>query len=257
MPRFIKTYHKNETVIKRVLSCTTCPLMKYYVDDKACVCRQFSSKSTDKGGLTNVIRRFVVKYDKETGKISQKLEIPDWCGLDKTIISSYYNEDIYRISEKSINIMRIITTSEIKVIDSHNNRQVNIDLEALINDHKYDRYSQDYESTIKTSNYSIASNIRRAVQRENEDRCSFDDFLERQRRLNKQTEEKKDTDKCSLCGEDSKTVKRNERLGMCDKCWEESNDDTKRKAFINNFRLKRKVDFSDKSFKPIVELKIK
>lgn len=59
---------------------------------------------------------------------------------------------------------------------------------------------------------------------------------------------------CSCCGKYDYNVRRKINLGMCSKCFEKySDDDTETKYLvkINNFRLKRKVDYSNKNFKKI------
>jgi len=46
---------------------------------------------------------------------------------------------------------------------------------------------------------------------------------------------------CSLCGEEDTSVNRSVNFGMCDTCWElsQNNDYNKRLSYLNNFRLKR------------------
>lgn len=57
--------------------------------------------------------------------------------------------------------------------------------------------------------------------------------------------------KCSLCGKEKEEVNRNEKLGMCNECWEANNFQKEKKhhAFINNFRMKRNSDYSTTLFK--------
>jgi len=58
---------------------------------------------------------------------------------------------------------------------------------------------------------------------------------------------------CSMCGEDKNDVNRNDNMGMCNDCWNrfELDDEKNHFAFINNFRLKRKANYSKESFKKI------
>jgi len=60
----------------------------------------------------------------------------------------------------------------------------------------------------------------------------------------------KNTEVCSMCGEDKEDVDKNEHYGMCNGCWElyHDNDEKKKQAFINNFRMKRGKDFKLESY---------
>lgn len=59
---------------------------------------------------------------------------------------------------------------------------------------------------------------------------------------------------CSCCGEDKEDVKRNINNGICSDCFIKNNNTLKYNSYINNFRLKRKSDWSKDNFKIINNL---
>lgn len=234
MPKFIKTYHGKEVVIKQIKGCEDCPLFKFYPEDKAGVCRQFV------GDSNNVIKRFITSYDRESGKIFRKLDIPAWCGLDRNVKVSYFNNEVHRISATNINISKINTPHNIRILDASNNKDLNVDIEAFLWDKKYQKIKEDFRKDQELKIYK----------REEDNRISWEVWNDN---LNSDEIPSK---KCSLCGCEEESVKRSTHFGMCEACWELSNDKTKKQAFINNFRLKRNIEFSMTSFKVIEELKI-
>ena len=64
----------------------------------------------------------------------------------------------------------------------------------------------------------------------------------------------KSFEKCSCCGKMYKSVERDKNDGMCETCIENfsNNEEKLQFAKMNNFRLKRKSEFSEKKFKIIV-----
>jgi hypothetical protein len=63
----------------------------------------------------------------------------------------------------------------------------------------------------------------------------------------------KNTEICSLCGEDKEGVDRNKKRGMCKTCYSENKKNKKKlySAYINNFRLKRRETWKNQDFKKI------
>lgn len=253
MPRFIKTYYDNEVVIERMLGCQTCPLFKFYKKEYAAVCRQY----VERIGTTNTIKTCITTYEPITKKVIEKLPFPTWCKLPDKLSNSYFGKEVFRITPTSINITHQDADIRIKVYDSETYQEINVDIDTLVWDRRNNLFEESQKA--KQNIHKIQkSNI--GYERDSDNyRQSWDDFKidnpEFRRGLNSTTTVKKL--KCSLCGREDKNVDRKKHFGMCDDCWELSDAKTKKRAFINNFRLKRDIDFTHNSFKPIKELKIK
>ena len=64
---------------------------------------------------------------------------------------------------------------------------------------------------------------------------------------------KKYTHTCSMCGHDHDSVDRNSNNGVCCDCLLECVDiESKKQAFIKNFRLKREIGFTNDQFKIVI-----
>jgi len=239
MPRFIKTYHNDNIVIKRMLICNSCNLMKFYPEENTSVCRQY----VDKLNITNIIKKNITTYKPSSKKITEVLPIPKWCGLPDKLSDSYFSKDVFKITPNSINISYQDTAIDIKIYDAETFKKINVDIDTLIWDKK------NIEKTQK-------SNILYNRDSDSDYRKSWDTWGKNEKTTSN-VKLNSNILRCSLCGEDDKSVDRQIHFGMCDRCWNLSDIKTKKRAFINNFRLKRNIDFTHNKFKYIKELKLK
>jgi len=201
----------NEKIILRISGCQYCPLMRYEKDNK-CVCRYF--KYFHNNILQTDIRTIGIRYN---------IFIPSWCELPESINELWKSDQIFEINTIGIRVhyrndiknnysTQIISAEYYN--ENHNKGLLNY-LPALITQSVFNNLEEDNDEEIKKEIINTSYEI------------------------------------CSICGEEDETVIRNEHNGMCDDCWElAQNDETiLKQAFINNFRLKRKVNIKTDDFK--------
>lgn len=218
MTKYIRTFYDNEKSVIRLVGCQQCPLMKYDPNLFMCECRYFRSPHT------NVLKDFVLCYSKNQKRVMDLVDIPDWCSLPNTYIDMLTNNDIYTLMNGGV-----------RVNTSPNNTNINL----------IDGSEQNYDLG-KITKYNEQSSIIIPDHRDMDDILNpFYDDYHKYRPLNTTVTPPvvKKYNICSLCGEEDESVERNENMGMCNDCWEESSDDQTKlnQAYINNFRLKRNI----------------
>ena len=229
MSKYLRTVTKidgiNQKVILHVEHCNNCPLMKFHQQACLATCRAFESSQG------NVVDDFVLDYNAISGKVYGEIEIPKWCRLpdleselDYDIKTYTVHNDKVLTSDAILSDLPVYEASEVK-----ENEELGISelLPALVAasvfnkklsaDEAYEQAYSEYDNYDTDGGYSptISKN-----------------------------------EICSLCGEEDDTVNRNTNHGMCDGCWEVSfdNDDRKKQAFMNNFRMKRGESFKLEAF---------
>ena len=241
MIKYIRTFYNDEKVIMKVTGCQHCPLMKFDMIDTKCTCRYFFSTNNK----LNVVDSFVIDYT-EQGIVHERIKIPIWCGLSDHISDLVQNKMTYRAFKSSILTADNDDDTDLELIDAEklqNHESILLDNFLLqINGgcSRMDTFGPpedipDDDSDIPYTSFEEINNMTYGYQSQ----------------VNKQ-------EVCSLCGKDDENVKRNKNIGMCDTCWElfKDNEDKKKQAYINNFRMKRDKDFPTQSFKMLDELKI-
>lgn len=221
MNRYIRieenTIVKKQIVTYYIDSCNNCPLMFYNRSGFSCKCRVFRNKEHN-----NIIKGFVMGF--YNNKLGEKINIPNWCGLPKDL-TELKKTDKYYIVNNGV------------VISSY---KPNIPITPIINNtfSLIDINSED-EDDVELFD-SILN--------------SFEPMGESDRIINNEiTYIEVSGIKCSLCGEFKDEVRRRKNDGMCNECYtkSENNNILLRKAFINNFRLKRNITITDKEYKII------
>lgn len=240
MARYIRTFYNDDKVIMKLDGCQICPMMRFDVLNVKCTCRYFSNRFT----RDNTVNPFVIDYT-EDGIVKEQTKQPLWCELPYTLKDLTEYRTTFRAFRSSILVDDNDGCDDIKldIIDAGVLRnQEDILLEKFLlqlNGTRFDKVAFDPED--RTDGDEV--NIHR-------------DFDELEKQYGSVYGYQIPVDKhglCSLCGEEDETVKRNKNIGMCDDCWNSHKDDEEKKkqAFINNFRMKRNKDFPKESFKTI------
>jgi hypothetical protein len=96
--RYIKTYISNEHKILCLNSCNLCPFLLFDKNNKTVRCSKYTDKITiDNKFYSNIINCNINAYS-ISGPVFlplSNINIPDWCGLDKDIISANNNIKLY------------------------------------------------------------------------------------------------------------------------------------------------------------------
>ena len=249
MEKFVRTYYNDEKVIMKLNGCQFCPLMRFDMINTRCLCRYFWDENRD-----NVVDVFVIDYS-DKGIVNDKIKIPTWCGLSDTIESLLQNRVTYRAFPSTI----VLNEND----DCDDDKLPFIDAEK-----------QKNEEDILMDKFLIQLS-RRPADFDPEEFVDGDVDIHRDfgalsaRDFTNSTEadaEKyayqnpiKKHEVCSACGEEDESVKRTEKIGMCDDCWDEYqfDEEKKKQSFVNNFRIKRNKDFPKEPFKIIDEINIR
>jgi hypothetical protein len=240
MEKFIRTYYNDEKVIMKLTGCQFCPLMRFDMINTRCLCRYFSNELQD-----TVVDVFVIDYS-EKGVVEDKIKIPRWCGLSDSIEELLKDRTTYRAFPSSV----IINDED----DCDDDKLPFVDAEKQKNEEDIIMEKFMIQLSRRPANFDPEEfidgevNIHRDFTNSPEEEAGKYGF---------QVPIKKH-EVCSACGEEDETVKRNENIGMCEDCWNEYqfNEEKKKQAFVNNFRMKRNKDFPKEPFKIIDEINI-
>lgn len=248
MEKFIRTYYNDEKVIMKLTGCQFCPLMRFDMINTRCLCRYFWDDQKN-----NVVDEFVIDYT-DKGVVEDKIKIPKWCGLSNTIESLLQDRVTYRAFPSSI----VVNEND----DCDDNNLVFVDAEQRKNEEDVllekfmiqlcQRASNFDPDEIVDGDVDIHRDFGPLTARDFTNSTEAD-----AEKYGFQTPIKKH-EVCSACGEEDESVKRNEKIGMCDDCWDEYQFDEEKKkhAYVNNFRIKRNKDFPKEPFKIIDEINI-
>jgi hypothetical protein len=244
MEKYIRTFHEDEKVILKLNGCQVCPLMKFNMNLDTCTCRYFSSKNKQ-----NVVDPFVINST-INGIVNDEIKIPTWCGLPNNLFELSKYRTTFRAFKSSIlaeandncddDLLPFLDAEKLKL---EGDKKLDNFLIQLVDN----KVNFDFNSDDTISPEGIC-------QRHHPD---FTSIVKHQNNYPYQTPIKKQ-EICSLCGEDDKSVKRNEHLGMCDDCWVLSynDEDKKKQAYINNFRMKRNKEFPKETFKILTNIQV-
>jgi len=243
MEKYIRTFYNDEKVIMKLSGCEVCPLMRFHKNEDSCTCRYFTDKYND-----NLIDPFVINSTLQ-GIVNEKIKIPEWCGLSNNLLDLAFNKTTYRAFVSSIlvdnndncddSLLPFIDVEKLKLED--NKKLDNFLIQLIDNKVNFD-YDCDMNDNFSHSESGLCI----------KHHSDFDKIVKHQNNYKHQTVVKKQ-EICSLCGEDDESVKRTVNNGMCSECWKlyENDEDKKKQAFINNFRMKRNKNFPKESFKLI------
>lgn len=226
----------------KLSGCQFCPLMRFDMINTRCLCRWFKDERNN-----TVVDVFVIDYT-EKGVVEDKIKIPNWCGLSNTIESLLQDRVTYRSFPSSV----IINEND----DCDDNELPFIDAEKQKNEEDVLMEKFMIQLSKRPANFDPEEFIDGEVNKPNlPTKYNFSD--EDDERYGYQSPIKK-FEVCSSCGEEDETVKRKENIGMCDDCWDEYqfDEEKKKQAFVNNFRMKRNKDFPSEPFKIVNEIKI-
>lgn len=230
--RFIKTKISDDNAYVLLTKCDYCPhFLKDKSIGKVSCGNSFNSLNND-----NIIQsdvRFMLKNNNLVVQDSDTL-IPEWCTLSDKMKDEM---DKSRIVYKSRGFIYKLISPFSKGVDK-------IIPDVYIR-HKYESDELEYneEGKIYITNQILKKENDKIVN--NTNHVTTIPFTNYTKIIDKNI--------CSSCGEDRDDVKRSENDGMCNDCYEKNKFDNMLKyySFINNFRLKRKSDWSDNKFKII------
>lgn len=215
--RYVYTMIDKKPCYLLMSKCNHCPFLINDFENQEARCGQFtnpSSKYEHKDFLARVYGYIQKRYGTSEMNILTPVSIPSWCGLPNHIAQITPNDAISYIKDGRLQI------------DSGQNYANTV---QVISDSEVKFSSENGESLVrkpKESKYIHYGTKPYGTP-------------------------KKDTHTCSSCGKDKKDVNRNKHLGMCGYCWDKFKFSHPRRynAKINNFRLKRKEDWTKETFK--------
>lgn len=238
MSKYLRTVTKidgiNQKVILMVDSCTDCPLMKFHQQSCLATCRAFES------GQGNIVDDFVLDYNVTTGKVIGNIKIPEWCKLADLESQMDFDTKTYTISGDKLLTSNAIVSNDLPV---HKASELNMNEDGGV---------MDFLPVLVASSVLNDISGEEAYERAYAEYDDYEDMgfagFESSQNYIPSVENKFGL--CSLCGEEDETVNRNTNHGMCDECWKVSfdNDERKKQAYINNFRLKRGEPVKMESF---------
>ena len=211
MTKYIRTYLNSKKSILKITGCETCPLMNLNILTFSCQCRYYKSYLSN----DNMIKDFVSVYYYLNDRVIECIDIPHWCKLPNNIKEIEESNNTFSLKEFGINVDTEDTEKNVTIIESFKLSDVN----------GYNTLPNVYKSAIPLPS-------------------SFPSMGEHGYNGNGfNTTSTPKYEYCSLCGEEDESVNRNENFGMCESCIELSENDEMKlnQAYINNFRLKRKI----------------
>lgn len=246
--KFLRSYYKNKKVIMAIDGCQNCPLMRLHDDEMMSTCRVFLDK-VKKG---NVLDDWVVNYN-DFGTIFDIIKIPSWCELPETMTDMFFHKHTFKPNPISIVCSNSDDNDdfnlEIISIKKLKEKNQNI-IYKILNDNKYsddnedDEDDDDYPFKTESDYINNFQNTKDNFDREYEE-------WENGMGYSSDTISTPIVETCSLCGEEHDTVDRMINNGMCTPCYDlhKDNKDKMNQSFINNFRLKRKINILHEPFK--------
>ena len=237
--KYIRTYYNNEKSIIKILGCHHCPLMRFDNGLFVCECRYYKSH------LNNVVKDFVSVYNKETRRIIEHIEPPFWCKLPNSLEEMFKCKQTFTLTDIGIHVKTndddfnclIINAMDLNY-DVNNISNYKNNLPFINNFNRISQNKKDYrrDSVSLFNGYGHNSSDRCRTSHGTYNSRVMDEYV-----IN--SSKPKNINICSLCGEEDETVDRNKNFGMCDHCFDISENDENKlnQAFINNFRLKRNI----------------
>jgi len=246
MSKYLRTVTKinglNQKVILQVDRCNDCPMLKFHQQSCIATCRLFDSEQG------NVLDDFVLNYNVNTGEIHDDIETPKWCRLADLKNQLDFDNKTYTVHNDRVLSSDAIVDDDLPVInafdatESNDRENKELDINELL------------PTLVATSVFSSNTGDLTPDQAYEKAYDEYDDYEDMGFNgygySQHHTPPKNKHGICSLCGEEDETVNRNTNHGVCDECWKVShdNDEKKKQAFINNFRIKRGEDFKMETF---------
>ena len=225
--RYVFTKIEKRPQFLLMSKCNFCPFMINDFKNGDAKCGKFVNTKAgyNTKNFIQTVYGYVQKgYGSQEMEILTHVDIPFWCGLPNHMTGISPNDAIH----------------------------------SIVNGKLYSESGQNYANTIQ-----IISDDEVIYSREDYETLIFkpkkDKFIHHGTKNNitdiKVISEsnKVETKTCSSCGEKKENIDRGKRDGMCDDCWDKfKKNKKKRQQFkINNFRLKRKIDWTDEEYKLI------
>lgn len=220
--RYIKTKVDGIPKILRLSSCNLCPFLIYDNNHRLSRCAKYMM-------LNNVTSTNIYSFSMVGDRIIpiQEIMIPTWCGLCKNVTYINMDSNMYvRNDCNSYETVSDINRNLVIIFDDSVRYDIKLQQlvsESFVNNINYVRNEQKFLPE-RTSTYDIKTIPTYRT--------------------------------CSCCGKLTENVDRNKNYGMCDKCWDLYKDDQNIKhfSFINNFRIKRSINWSNEKYKKIKEI---
>lgn len=238
--KFIRTLVNNKPTFLIMGCCNKCPFFKINSDTKQGSCIKYSDD--EQSNIIRYIYKYIFKYllGKSLYIPGFDINIPDWCELQEKLTSTVdYN--VYIKNENNVDEVSILEnqSTDLAVISD---KYVDYDefkgRIGLVKNNLYNDFigiNVDKKDNIAEINIPISTSTKTEIEIDNTPKGI-----------------------CSCCGKLQRNVDRNIQLGMCIECWIDYkwNRKIKLKSFMNNFRLKRNIQYIDK-IKVVDDLKYK
>jgi len=225
--RYIKTEIDGTISILKMNTCNLCPFLMYITQVNKTTCAKYYSPSNNSNITCSNVYSYTIS-DKNKLPI-QSIDIPSWCQLGKDIKTVHIEKEYYIKNGQNKNM----------AIPISNDQKLSIISSLFV----------DYDRTLSKLVY--CNNNPNTPYKYLKDDEKMSTALVVQKPI-------KETVKieCSCCGENKENIDRTKNNGMCNVCWEKykNNEELKYFAFINNFRLKRKKNWTDEIHKKVVIL---
>jgi hypothetical protein len=237
--KFLRSYYKNKKVIMAIDGCHNCPLMRLNGDTTMCTCRIFIDKRKNE----NVVDDWAINYN-SFGTTFDSIKIPKWCELPDTMTDMFFYKFTYRPNPTSIEVSSSDDNNDynLDVVSIRLLKKENINIiYKILNDNQNTPNDDDFDEYPFKDELDYINNFHYLQDGfENEDSNNNGVIIELE-------------ETCSLCGENHATVDRIVNNGMCDPCYDLYKDDKTKmnQSYINNFRLKRKVNILHEPFKMV------
>lgn len=253
--KFLRSYYKNKKVIMTIDGCQNCPLIRFNEDMMMSTCRVFLDKVKNE----NVLDDWVVSYN-TFGTIFDKIKIPSWCELPDTMVDMFSYKHTFKPTPITIQCsssdeeddfnLEIISIKKLK----EENQNI---IYKILNENKYNGKNNNGENDEDYPFKTDVDYINNFINTKNNFDDEYDEWDNNMggsgitNPFDRVTETTPIIEICSLCGEEHDTVNRTINNGMCTSCYDlhKNNKDKMNQSFINNFRLKRKINILHEPFK--------
>lgn len=239
--RYIITEISGQNRIFYMNKCNFCPFFKISAFNKMSKCDHKETFNED----IEHIRAYTFGGKKGKYIPLGVIDTPNFCKLP-TMVSDIITEDMVNkiqiISDKYVEFdenFNLVKTDSINFVSSQKNtfNQLICDSENNISKKSTSNTTVETPQTVEEKDDPIPTKTEPSCTQRNYNRPIYKIF-----------------ERCSCCGKMYKSVERYKNDGMCETCIETYSDDEEKVQFakMNNFRLKRKSDFSEIKYKIIV-----
>lgn len=239
MIKYLKTLNnEGKLVIHKIFGCEDCILMSYDKKIAECKCRCFS------GEKDNIVLDNVAVYYNNKEYVFEHIDIPSWCGLSKSLDEIAHGNGKLYITDNNSKVYILNKDADF----------INKEIKFLLPKRTFDiyKYKDIITCELLADDISYVLNYKPQSIEEIINNMNIIDNNSEEIEIKEETEETEiKLNICSNCGEKKQNINRNINFGMCEECWinNSNNENVKKKSFINNFRLKRNYEYSDKQYK--------